>query len=524
MSDVAIREVAESPEDDVFRADFPRRSWLRRYWPDLLVLLGLLVVLAYVHADGMARFPARFDDEGTYMAQAWAVAERFDLSNYTYWYDHPPLGWIGIAAYLAITGALSNAPFGVAAGRELMLGAHLVGIVALYFLARRLGMRRTLASAAVLLYGLSPLGVFYHRMVLLDNIGIPLVLIAWALFRSGRRSLAAHTAGAALFAGAILVKETMLLFLPALAYEFWRNSDPRNRRYSLALGVTTFVGLVSLYPLFALLKGELFPTPDRVSLIGSAMWQLFEREGSGSVFDPTSPAKAVVSGWLTLDAWLPIAGLLAGAVALFVRRLRAVGLTLVLLTIMLLRPGYLPVMFVVQALPLLALAVAGVVDEALSVAGRFRAGNRVRSTLQRGVTIGACALLVVGGSAQYQAGMERAREVDADRPFREAQSWLVQHTDDETMVIADHSLWLDMVLAGHPPEHVVWYYKLDTDPGAELPEEGWAGFDLIVSTEIIRTTNFDLPNIEQALENSEPLIAFGEGEDRVEIRRIEEAE
>ena len=56
-------------------------------------------LLAVVHARGMTSSPAWFDDEGTYVAQAWAVETRHDLAHYTYWYDHPPLGWFVIAAW-----------------------------------------------------------------------------------------------------------------------------------------------------------------------------------------------------------------------------------------------------------------------------------------------------------------------------------------------------------------------------------------------------------------------------------------
>ena len=41
--------------------------------------------------------PAATDDEGTYLAQAWAVQHGQGLAHYTYWYDHPPLGWIQLA-------------------------------------------------------------------------------------------------------------------------------------------------------------------------------------------------------------------------------------------------------------------------------------------------------------------------------------------------------------------------------------------------------------------------------------------
>ena len=54
----------------------PRPGWgerLRAHRTSLLILLGLLVVVGVVHAVGMSRAPQRVDDEGTYVAQAWAV-------------------------------------------------------------------------------------------------------------------------------------------------------------------------------------------------------------------------------------------------------------------------------------------------------------------------------------------------------------------------------------------------------------------------------------------------------------------
>jgi hypothetical protein len=66
------------------------RLW--RHRSSLALLLGLLTVVAVVHATGMGRAPQRVDDEGTYVAQAWAAQHWGTLGHYTYWYDHPPLG------------------------------------------------------------------------------------------------------------------------------------------------------------------------------------------------------------------------------------------------------------------------------------------------------------------------------------------------------------------------------------------------------------------------------------------------
>ena len=50
------------------------------------------------HAVGFTRSPMFFDDEGTYASQAWSVTHLRALAPYTYWYDHPPLGWLVLAA------------------------------------------------------------------------------------------------------------------------------------------------------------------------------------------------------------------------------------------------------------------------------------------------------------------------------------------------------------------------------------------------------------------------------------------
>ena len=57
---------------------------------------------------GFGRAPQRVDDEGTYTAQAYAVEHFGELAHYTYWYDHPPLGWLQIAAWTSLTDAFDR--------------------------------------------------------------------------------------------------------------------------------------------------------------------------------------------------------------------------------------------------------------------------------------------------------------------------------------------------------------------------------------------------------------------------------
>src|SRR3954465_9737148 len=63
-----------------------------------LLLVAGLVVIGVAHALNLAGWPRYFDDEGTYYSQAWAVEHLGSLAPYTYWYDHPPAGWLQMAA------------------------------------------------------------------------------------------------------------------------------------------------------------------------------------------------------------------------------------------------------------------------------------------------------------------------------------------------------------------------------------------------------------------------------------------
>ena len=254
---------------------------------------------------------------------------------------------------------------------------------------------------------------------------------------------------------------------------------------------------------------------------GAIAWQLSGRQSSGSVFDPTSPAGEVMAGWLTLDPWILILGLLCAVALLFVRRLRWVGLIVVLYAVMLLRPGYLPVMYVLPALPFLALSIGGAFDAAWSRAmvGTSEARPDGSAWAIRGLVVCGVAALVFALWPSYDLGIRRSMAADADRPFAEAQAWLEDNLEADDWLLVDAALWLDVVESGHPASQTVWFYKLDSDPGVDVPG-GWESIDYIVASEVVRNSLYDLPQMELALERSEIITAFGEGSGRVEIRRI----
>jgi Dolichyl-phosphate-mannose-protein mannosyltransferase len=537
------------------------RLWSHRV--SLVLLLATLAVVAVVQAVGMDHAPQRVDDEGTYVAQAWAVQHWRTLAHYTYWYDHPPLGWLLLAAWTTLTGAFSRAATAVSAGRELMLVIQVVSAALLYALARRLGLRRPAAVACVLLFSLSPLALSFHRAVYLDNLATPFLLGAFVLILSPSRRLAAHAGAGLCFAAAVLTKETSLLLMPALLWQYWQVNDQRNRRYSLAVAASLFLLVVAVYPLTALLRGELLPGPEHVSLVDAIRFQLAGRASGGSAFDPNSVNRHTIDLWLSADPWLLAGAALLIPAGLWIRRLRPVTVAFAILAAVTLRPGYLPIPLVIGMLPFASLLVAGVADTAAAhLAGRGRSrqaahaghlagssrsgratadGHPAGSARRRravaagplagspgsGRVAGAVAMVAVVVVAllalpRWYQGDRDLMTVDHDKPFRQAEAWINGHVPHRGRLLVDDSLWVDLVQDGYPPGQVVWFYKLDTDRDvrARYPR-GWRDFDYVVSAATLRAFPDRLPQVAEAVRHSRPVASFGHGAERVEIRRIQ---
>src|SRR5215212_8060898 len=493
----------------------------------LVLLLGLLAIVGIVQATNLLHWPNTQFDEGTYISNAWAIGHG-DLAPYTYSYGHPPLAWLFIALWTWVGGIFGDGSFSIDTGREFMVVVTIIICSLLFTLARRLGMGRVFAAGAVLLFSLSPLALFFHRAVLLDNVAIAWVLAAFVLARTPRHRLWAFAASGACFAASVLCKETTLILLPALLLAAGQNADKRTRRYCLTL-FASFLGLIALsYPLYATLKGELLPGSGHVSLIGYTIVQLFTREGTGSVFDPNSQAHGIVTAWLKLDPWLVTSALVLCPIALARRSTRAISLAYIIQVAMVLRPGYLPNMYVIGLLPFAALIVAGT-SEALWRKARDMA-SAVRAWPLR-IAVGALAIAAGLVVAPRWAHRDRvATTARLDGPERAAQRWLLNNVGHRERLIVGDEFWIYLVEHGfdHRPmpggffsATVVVFWPLDYDPAVKRRFPGrWRDFDYLVSTQAIRSTTRLTPTTAQALRHSRVVAQFGRGEGRIEIRAI----
>jgi 4-amino-4-deoxy-L-arabinose transferase-like glycosyltransferase len=514
------------------RAQAPRRptpprryarlaGWLRTRRLSLAVVAGLLVPVGLVNAWNLHGWPGRInDDEATYVAQAWAMTTRGDIAHYTYVYDHPFLGWAMIAGYALVTNGFDRAPSAIMVGREFMLLTLLVSCALMFLLARRLGFHRITAAVAVLIFGLSPLAVFFHRMAFLDNPATMFVLAALTVAASTRRSMAAAFWSAVCMAAATLTKETAAILLPALIWVLLQHTHRRTRMWNIAVFITAYGVLVASYPMYALLKSELLPGEGHVSLSWAVWWQLFGREGSGSLFDTTSGTYGLARSWVDTDPWLLLGGVVLIPAGLAIARLRPLAVALLIQVVMMLRGGYLPFGYVTAVLPFAALLVAGVADTLWRARPRWRvvAGRLtpVMPTLQRAPLVAATVAFLVLALPSWSRTIYHQSTTDGSANSRAATRWVMEHVPRDAVVVTDDYIWMDLTLAGFTKP--VWLFKVDTDPEVmdKMLPDGYPSIQYIVLARQSASIMATIPTLQAGIEHSERVAVYGE----IEIRRV----
>ncbi|MEV4508266.1 hypothetical protein AB0K00_04830 [Dactylosporangium sp. NPDC049525] len=549
----AVLEIERSPVRTPVVSPVRESRW-RHHRKSLYVLTPLLVLAGFVNGWNLHGWPGRInDDEGTYVNQAWAMLDHGGLSHYTYWYDHPFLGWAIIAGYAGVTDGFDRAPSAVMVGREVMLISALISCALLFLLARRLRFNRAWSGVAVFVFAVSPLAVFFHRMVFLDNLATMFILAAFAAAASPRRSVGASLWSAIWFASAALCKETIVILLPALVWLLVQHTSRRTRVWNLGVFFVSFAVLVASYPVFALLKNELLPGEGHVSLGWALWWQVFGRSGSGSLLDPTSGTFSLAKSWTDLDPWLLLPGVALIPVGLAVRRFRPIGLALLIQVVMMCRGGYMPFAYVIALLPFAALLIAGAGDVLWtrrsplsgarlpvvpSVSGarlpvvsslsrarlRFissfsRARLRFVSSFSRArlpvvATAGVlAALLVLPG---WVTTLRDQAKFDGSANSRAATRWVIDNVGRDAVVVTDDYIWMDLKLAGFTKP--VWLWKVDTDPAvmADILPAGAASIDYIVMADQAVSTLADLPTLHRGVVESTEVVRFGE----VIIRKV----
>jgi hypothetical protein len=534
MTSVSVVEdplVEPMPQGDTVLLNTPRyrhASQRARSFTWIIPVLAVAIV-AVAHFVNLFHAPGLFDDEGTYDSEAWALLHHGTLSHYTYWYDHPPLGWMTLAGWFLLTLAYPLHLNLFDAGRTMMLGCTIVSAVLLYVLVRRLGARAWAAGLAVLLFGLAPLGMVWQRETLLDNIATPLLVGAFALALSPRQRLVAAVGAMSALALAILVKETSALLTPFVVWQIWQGTSAERRRITLCLSGTVGLLIVALYPTYALIKGELLPGRNHVSLTWALWWQLVERKGSGSLLDPHSGTRAAVDSWLHSD-WPLLLGGVAAAILVAVtnRKARPLAGAMILLALQPIRSGYLPAPYVIgllwPAAALLGLAANSFVDAGIRRRWSWRPPKLARVT-HRLAAVGtvfavvAAATLTLGRDIRMDTPVWTSDPVGTEMA---AYEWVATHISPGSFILVDNSAWLYLVTNGFPEETTLWFPKVDLDPAVSSRlRDGWRSVAYVVDSPVLRDTISQEPTVRAAVAHGQVIATFGQDADtQIQVLRV----
>lgn len=435
-------------------------------WLEMSVVVLFLCIPLVVQALNIFNFPAYTAEEGNYMSNAWAILHG-QITPYVYTYDHPPLGWIQIAAWVQLTGGLASFTNAINSGRVFILVLAAASSLLLYLSASRLSGSRSAALMATLLYTFSPLSLIYRREVLLDNIGTFWLLMALCLITTGKSKLPTFLFAALALGIAILTEEVFILFLPTLLYAVWLYATPFQRKFALVTVIYVTLAVASIYILFALLKGDLFPPGilpgdkgPHPSLI-EAFLQKWQLPAVGGQFSESW------SAWTQLD-WLLLA---AGTIAMFINILGGTVNRFQLLTALfaancwafLLICNVVYPFSIVPLLPFLALNIV----LALNTPLRWLTGKI-------GFDLARALLFFVLIGVLIPSGIHRATPLltkDSAGPQQQALLWIRSNIPHDSLVITNSYMFSDLrepggmgVGNGAPFAHAHIYSNVVLDP------------------------------------------------------------
>jgi endo-1,4-beta-D-glucanase Y/4-amino-4-deoxy-L-arabinose transferase-like glycosyltransferase len=464
------------------------------------LLIGLIAVALLAHGLNMFQFPSftSMDDEGIYTSQAWAILREGQLSPYTYVYDHVPGGWILLAGWMVLTGGPHAFGSAIDSGRVLMLVLHVASVVMLYRVARKLGCGMGLAALGALLFTISPLVLTYGRRVLLDNIMLFWCLLSLDLLLDGWGRLSRVTLSGVCFGVAMLTKETAVFLVLPMLFIAWQQRWQHQARFAVLGWLVPMIVVVSWYPLYAALKGELLPAGGAaqfstsgygntgVSLVDSLIWQV--GRGGGGPFNLDNQFWSLVrSDWLPRDGLLLIGGTLATLLNLArglrlrtvdQRRALATGLLGLLPLLYLARGGIVFDFYVLLAIPFLCL---NLVVLAAPLSARLPG---VASTAA------SSGLAIVVAIAYFATGALQPLYAQApSEGGREALTWIKSHLPADAAILTGDDLWTDLRepgFASNPDAagftNVQSYTKVGGDPAIRTGvfHDDWHNVDYLV--------------------------------------------
>jgi Dolichyl-phosphate-mannose-protein mannosyltransferase/Glycosyl hydrolases family 8 len=249
---------------------------------EVLIFIITFGIIIFTRTWNLFNFPYYENDEGTYMSQAWAITDLNKLSPYTYWYDHSPLGWILLGIFSYMIGGYNTFGNAVNTGRVVILIMHLITCLYIILSMKKITKHQYAPYITVLFFTLIPTVHYFQRRVLLDNIMVMFIAMSLYYVIDKKITLTKTIISGFLFGLAILSKESAVVFFPIYLILLATGLDIKNR----FLGIFSWISFAFItgftYILMALLKTELLPSTDKVSLLNSLLFQ--SSRGTGLPF------------------------------------------------------------------------------------------------------------------------------------------------------------------------------------------------------------------------------------------------
>jgi 4-amino-4-deoxy-L-arabinose transferase-like glycosyltransferase len=422
------------------RGRFPVPRWMEA----IVILVGLAISVA-AHVYNLFNFPRYEMDEGTYMSAAYAVMNG-KIWPFAYGYGHPPFAWMQIAGAIPLMGGFFTFGNALNTGRVLMLFYAVASALLVYLVVRRLGGSRSAGLLGMIIFSLSPLAITYQRQVLLDNVAVFWFLLSlYFLVTANSRLL--HLVLAALFFGlSVLSKEVMGVLLPAMIYGLWIHSTVFQRKFSLVAFTYVAIVLISLWPLMAMLRGELFPsawhlfgdTHGHLSFLDTLASQVKRTGKEGSVAD--SWPIWVGADWVIIACSI-VTTVFNLALGWWNRKQLFIGLLAVSYWALLLRPnGVVLSFYFIPLIPIVAINTAFTVNTIMDWMGQLVSFDLVRAIL---------ILMVVAVLVPYdiQAGFSYV-SLNPTSVENNSLLWARDHIPRNSFVLINSWAYMDMRVPG----------------------------------------------------------------------------
>jgi hypothetical protein len=133
------------------------------------------------------------------------------------------------------------------------------------------------------------------------------------------------------------------------------------------------------------------------------------------------------------------------------------------------------------------------------------------------VGVGALLLLVALAAPRWFTEGSTTRSAGRSEPVRRAEDWIAANIGADDHLVLDAAVGDDLLGRGISSERLVPIGATGPTPDALT---SWRQYDYLVSSPAIRARMGELPSVQDAVASSVPVAAFGEDDERVEIRRI----